>query len=105
MPRTHNAIAPHNPDNTKTAVKHPCRYELELNPTYRELAEHYGFAVVPARPYKPRDKAKVVAGVRVARVLRAAPGASGDQLLRQQRRRVVRAISNALKAVALTARV
>ena len=38
------------PDNTKTAVKHPCRYEPELNPTYRELAEHYGFAVVPARP-------------------------------------------------------
>ena len=54
------------PDNTKTAVKHPCRYEPELNPTYRELAEHYGFAVVPARPYKPRDKAKVEAGVQVA---------------------------------------
>jgi transposase len=47
------------PDNTKTGVKHPCRYEPELNPTYRELAEHYGFAVVPARPYKPRDKACV----------------------------------------------
>jgi transposase len=54
------------PDNTKTAVKHPCRYEPELNPTYRELAEHYGFAVIPARPYKPRDKAKVEAGVQVA---------------------------------------
>jgi transposase len=54
------------PDNTKTGVKHPCRYEPELNPTYRELAEHYGFAVVPARPYKPRDKAKVEAGVQVA---------------------------------------
>src|SRR6476661_7839460 len=45
------------PDNTKTGVKHPCRYEPELNATYRELAEHYGFAVIPARPYKPRDKA------------------------------------------------
>ena len=44
------------PDNTKTGVKHPCRYEPELNATYRELAEHYGFAVIPARPYKPRDK-------------------------------------------------
>jgi transposase len=54
------------PDNTKTGVKHPCRYEPELNSTYRELAEHYGFAVVPARPYKPRDKAKVEAGVQVA---------------------------------------
>jgi transposase len=51
------------PDNTKTGVKHPCRYEPELNPTYRELAEHYGFAVIPTRPYKPRDKAKVEAGV------------------------------------------
>jgi transposase len=45
------------PDNTKTGVKHPCRYEPELNATYRELAEHYAFAVIPARPYKPRDKA------------------------------------------------
>jgi transposase len=54
------------PDNTKTGVKHPCRYEPELNATYRELAEHYGFAVLPTRPYKPRDKAKVEAGVQVA---------------------------------------
>jgi len=54
------------PDNTKTGVKHPCRYEPELNATYRELAEHYGFAIIPARPYKPRDKAKVEAGVQVA---------------------------------------
>ena len=44
------------PDNTKTGVKHPCRYEPELNQTYRELAEHYGFAVMPTRPYKPRAK-------------------------------------------------
>jgi transposase len=54
------------PDNTKTGVKHPCRYEPELNATYRELAEHYGFAVIPARPYKPRDKAKVEQGVLLA---------------------------------------
>lgn len=54
------------PDNTKTGVKHACRYEPELNATYRELAEHYGFAVIPARPYKPRDKAKAEAGVQVA---------------------------------------
>ena len=47
------------PDNTKTGVKHPCRYEPELNSTYRELAEYYGFAVIPTRPYKPRDKAYV----------------------------------------------
>ncbi|HZO54113.1 MAG TPA: IS21 family transposase [Bryobacteraceae bacterium] len=54
------------PDNTRTGVKHPCRYEPELNQTYRELAEHYAFAVIPARPYKPRDKAKAEAGVQIA---------------------------------------
>ena len=47
------------PDNTKTGVKKPCRYEPDLNPTYHEMAEHYGVAVIPARPYKARDKAYV----------------------------------------------
>ena len=51
------------PDNCKTAVLHPCRYEPDLNPTYQEMAAHYGMAVVPARVRKPRDKAKVEAGV------------------------------------------
>ena len=54
------------PDNLKAGVQRPCRYEPDLNPTYREMAEHYGLAVVPARPYKPRDKAKAEAGVQVA---------------------------------------
>ena len=53
------------PDNTKTAVKHPCRYEPELNPTYQEFAVHYGTAVFPARIRKARDKAKVESGVLV----------------------------------------
>ena len=53
------------PDNPKTGVKRACRYEPDLNPTYQEMAAHYGVAVVPARPYKPRDKAKVEAGVLV----------------------------------------
>jgi transposase len=53
------------PDNVKTGVRHPCRYEPDLNPTYREMAEHYGLAVLPARPYKPRDKAKAEVGVQV----------------------------------------
>jgi len=44
------------PDNAKTGIKRPCRYEPDLNPTCREMAEHYGLAVVPARPYKARDK-------------------------------------------------
>lgn len=51
------------PDNCKTAVLHPCRYEPDLNPTYQEMAVHYGMAVIPARVRKPRDKAKVEAGV------------------------------------------
>ena len=53
------------PDNLKSGVKHPCRYEPDLNPTYQDLAEHYGVAVVPARVRKPRDKAKVEVGVQV----------------------------------------
>jgi transposase len=53
------------PDNTRTGVKSPCRYEPELNPTYRDLAVHYATAVLPARVRKPRDKAKVEVGVQV----------------------------------------
>ena len=51
------------PDNCRTAVLHPCRYEPDLNPTYQEMAAHYDMAVIPARVRKPRDKAKVEAGV------------------------------------------
>ena len=51
------------PDNPKTGVVRACRYEPDLNPTYQEMARHYGVAVIPARPRKPRDKAKVEAGV------------------------------------------
>jgi hypothetical protein len=43
----------------------PSRYEPDLNPTYQDLAEHYGIAVIPARPYKPKDKAKAEVGVQV----------------------------------------
>lgn len=53
------------PDNAKTAVTRACRYDPDLNPTYQEFAVHYGMGVVPARPYKPRDKAKVESGVQV----------------------------------------
>lgn len=51
------------PDNLKDAVTRPCRYEPDLNATYRELAEHYGSVIIPARVGKARDKAKVEAGV------------------------------------------
>jgi len=53
------------PDNLKAGVKHPCRYEPDLNPTYQDLAEHYGVAVIPTRVRKPKDKAKVEVGVQV----------------------------------------
>ena len=54
------------PDNLKTGVVHPCRYEPLLHRTYQELAEHYGTVVIPARIKKPRDKAKVEGGVLIA---------------------------------------
>ena len=47
------------PDNLKSGVTHPCRYEPDVNPTYADMASHYGCAVVPARVRKPKDKAKV----------------------------------------------
>jgi transposase len=53
------------PDNPKTSVTHACRYDPDLNPTYQQMAMHYGVGVVPARPRKPRDKAKVESGVLV----------------------------------------
>lgn len=51
------------PDNLRSAVTRAHRYEPEINPTYRELARHYGVAVIPARAARPRDKAKAEAGV------------------------------------------
>ena len=51
------------PDNLKSAIKHACRYEPEATSTYADMARHYGTAILPARPYKPRDKAAVEAGV------------------------------------------
>ena len=47
------------PDNPRTGVDRACRYEPDLNRTYHEMSQHYGVAIMPARPYKPRDKAKV----------------------------------------------
>ncbi len=51
------------PDNLKSGVTKACRYEPGVNLTYEEMAQYYGVAVVPARPRKPRDKAKAEAGV------------------------------------------
>ena len=54
------------PDQLKSAVTRPCRYEPEVNRTYEDLAAHYAAVVVPARPRKPRDKAAVETSVLVA---------------------------------------
>ena len=54
------------PDNPRTGVTRACRYEPDLNRTYLEMAQFYGVAVMPARPYKPRDKAKVETAVFLA---------------------------------------
>ncbi len=53
------------PDNLKAAVTQASRYAPKINDTYAELAAHYGAAVWPARPYKPKDKAKAEVAVQV----------------------------------------
>jgi len=78
------------PDNTKTGVRRACIYEPDLNPTYQEFAIHYRVAVMPTRPRKPRDKAKVESAVQVVQrwiVMR----------LRQRRFFSVREINEAIR--------
>ena len=60
-------------DNLKSGITKACFYEPAVNRTYAEMAAHYDTAIVPARPYKPRDKAKVEVG-----------GAGGDALDHRQ---------------------
>jgi transposase len=54
------------PDNLKSGVHKASFYDPELNRSYGMMAAHYGVGILPARPYRPRDKAKVEAGVRFA---------------------------------------
>ena len=53
------------PDQPRALVTRPERYEPESNRTYEALAEHYGCAILPARPGKPRDKAAVELAVQI----------------------------------------
>ena len=53
------------PDNLKSAVTKFDWYEPKLNETYQDMANHYGAAIIPARPYKPKDKAKVELSVKL----------------------------------------
>jgi transposase len=52
-------------DNLKAGIIKACFHEPMVNRTYADMARHYRTAIVPARPYKPRDKAKVEVGVQV----------------------------------------
>jgi transposase len=54
------------PDQLKSAVTTHCRYEPGAQRTYEEMCRHYGTSVLPARPKKPRDKAKAEVGVQIA---------------------------------------
>lgn len=54
------------PDQLRSAVKDPCLYDPGINLSYHDLAVHYGVTVIPARPRKPRDKAKAEVAVQVA---------------------------------------
>lgn len=53
------------PDNLRSGVSKACRYDPDINPSYQQWAEHYQVAVIPARPYKPKDKAKAEVAVQV----------------------------------------
>lgn len=78
------------PDNPKTAVTRPCRYEPLLHRAYQEMATHYGTVILPARIKKPRDKAKVETGVQIAERQLLAP-------LREQRFFSVAELNRALR--------
>jgi transposase len=51
------------PDNLRSATSRACKYDPDLNPTYQQLAAHYNVAIIPARPLRPKDKAKAENGV------------------------------------------
>ncbi len=53
------------PDNLKSAVRKTHRYDPDINPSYQQLASHYQCAIVPARPYRPKDKAKAEVAVQI----------------------------------------
>ncbi|RVO28812.1 IS21 family transposase, partial [Sinorhizobium meliloti] len=53
------------PDNAKVAIIKACHFDPQVNRTYCGMAAHYGSAVLPTRPRRPRDKAKVEAAVRI----------------------------------------
>jgi len=53
------------PDNLKAAVTKADKYDPQINDTFQDMADHYGCVVIPARPYKSKDKAKVELSVKL----------------------------------------
>lgn len=53
------------PDNLRSGVSKSCKYDPDVNPSYQQLAAHYDTAIIPARPYKPKDKSKAEVGVQI----------------------------------------
>jgi transposase len=53
------------PDNLRSGITKAHRYEPDLNPTYLDMAMHYGVAIVPTRVRKPKDKAKAEVSVQI----------------------------------------
>ena len=56
-------------DNLRSGITKACFYEPAVNRTYAEMAAHYNTAIVPARPYRARDKAKVEVAVQITTCL------------------------------------
>lgn len=65
------------PDNLKSAVTKSSRYEPTINETFADFAEHYGTVVLPARAYRPKDKALVEGAVKI--IYRSIYTTLGDQ--------------------------
>jgi transposase len=76
------------PDNTKTGVTKAHRYDPDLNPTYYNFALHCGFGIVPAWPYKPRDKASAARKEVAKEVVRASQYSTFAFATRQSRERL-----------------
>ena len=68
-------------DNLKAGITKPSRYEPGINRTYQDLADHYGFVVLPTRVRKPRDKAKGRGRGSDCRTVRAGQAAEPTLLL------------------------
>ena len=71
------------PDQTRALIKYPDSYDPEPNRTYEEFAEHYGCALLAARPAHPRDKPKVEGSGTCSRGSHSAPDSDGLHRMRK----------------------